>query len=67
MEVNYPRFKFSSFDLKLIVPIRVNAHKHGQIRDHDHDQERTGRTTWNDVEQRALVRPRHDRRSERLP
>ena len=25
--------------------------------DHDHDQERAARTTWNDVEQRVLLRP----------
>ena len=39
--------------------LRVNAHQHGQDQDQDHDQERAVMTTWNDVEQRALVRPGH--------
>ena len=38
-----------------LANLRVNAHYHGQ--DHDHDQERAARTTWNDVEQRVLVIP----------
>ena len=43
---------FSDRDLFNGMYVKVNAHWYGQ--DHDHDQERAARTTWNDVEQRAL-------------